>query len=74
MYVSYIATILHSEVPVIIVNNHLKVHPCKLCSNKYMIALTQLANTEIFAFIAVLIFKLLNCKVLFISRKVNRNC
>ena len=26
--------------------------------NKYMIALTQITNTEIFAFIAVLVFKL----------------
>ena len=34
-----------------------------------MIALTEIANTEIFAFIAVLVFKLLNRKVLFIYRK-----
>ena len=31
-------------------------------------------NTKIFAFIAVLVFKLLGCKVLFINRKDNRNC
>ena len=39
-----------------------------------MIALTQITNTEIFAFIAVLVFKLLTRKSLFISRKDNRNC
>ena len=38
-----------------------------------MIALTQATNTEIFAFIAVLAFKLLNRKVLFINRKDNGN-
>ena len=36
-----------------------------------MIALTQITNTEIFAFIAVLVFKLLSRKVLFINRKDN---
>ena len=39
-----------------------------------MIASTQITNTEIFAFIAVLVFKLLNSKVLFIKRKDNKNC
>ena len=39
-----------------------------------MITLTQIAKTEIFAVIAVLIFKLLSRKVLFINRKDNRNC
>ena len=34
-----------------------------------MIALTQKINTEIFAFIAVLVFKLLSRKGLFINRK-----
>ena len=34
-----------------------------------MIASTQITNTEIFAFIAVLVFKLLSTKFLFISRK-----
>ena len=52
----------------------LKVQSCKLYSSKYMIALTQTTNTEIFAFIAVLVFKLLSRKVLFINRKDNRNC
>ena len=37
-----------------------------------MIASTQIANTEIFAFIAVLVFKLLSRKVLFINRKDNK--
>ena len=39
-----------------------------------MIAPTQIKDSEIFAFIAVLVFKLLSCKVLFINRKRNRNC
>ena len=50
----------------------LKVQSCKLYINKYMITSTQTTNTEIFAFIAVLVFKLLSCKVLFINRKDNR--
>ena len=51
----------------------LKVHSCKLYNNKYMIASTQITNTEIFAFIAVLGFKLLSRKVFFINRK-ERDC
>ena len=39
----------------------------------HIIASTQITNTEIFAFIAILIFKLLNRKVLFINKKDNRN-
>ena len=39
-----------------------------------MIASTQIANTEIFAFITVLVLKLLSPKVLFTNRKDNRNC
>ena len=39
-----------------------------------MIALTKIANTETFASIAVLVFKILSCKLLFINRKNNRNC
>ena len=54
--------------------NWLKVRSCKLCNNKYVIASTEITNTEIFAFIAVLVFKLLSCKVLFLNRKDNRNC
>ena len=38
-----------------------------------MIPSTQITNTEIFAFIAVLVFKLLGCKGLFINGKDNRN-
>ena len=39
-----------------------------------MIALKQITNIEIFAFIAVLVFKLLSHKVLFIYKKDNTNC
>ena len=39
-----------------------------------MIASTQIISTEIFAFIAVLVFKLLSRKVLLINKKDNRNC
>ena len=39
-----------------------------------MINPTQVTNTEIFTFIAVLVFKLLNRNVLFINKKDNRNC
>ena len=38
-----------------------------------MIALTQIPNTEIFAVIAVLVFKLLNRRFFFINRKDKRN-
>ena len=38
-----------------------------------MIALTQITNTSIFAFMAVLFFQLLSRKVLFLNRKDNRN-
>ena len=44
---------------------YLKVQPCKLYNNKYMIVSTRITNTEIFAFIVVLVFKLLSHKVLF---------
>ena len=46
----------------------------QLCNNKYMITSTQITNTEIYAFIAALVFKLLRRKTLFINRKDNRNC
>ena len=39
-----------------------------------MIASTLITNTKIFAFIAVLVFKLFSRKVMFINRKDNRNC
>ena len=35
---------------------------------------TQITDNEIFAFIPVLVFKLLSRKVLFINRNDNRNC
>ena len=38
-----------------------------------MITSTQIANTEIFTFIAVLVCKLLSRKVLLKNRKGNRN-
>ena len=53
----------------------LKVQLRKLYNNKYVIASTQMTNTEIFAFIAVVVFKLMSHKVLFINRKGNnRSC
>ena len=52
----------------------LKIQSCKLYNDKYRIPSTQITNTEIFAFIAVLVFKLLSCKALLINRKDNRNC
>ena len=57
-----------------LINYLLKVQSCKLYNNKYVIALTQITNTEIFAFITVLVFELLSRKVLFTNRKDNRNC
>ena len=51
-----------------------KVLSCKLYNNQYIIASTQITSTVIFAFIAILVFKLLSYKVLFINRKDNRNC
>ena len=39
-----------------------------------MIASTQVTTTETFAFIAVLVFNLLNHNVLLNNRKDNRNC
>ena len=39
-----------------------------------MIASTKITNTEIFAFISVLLFELLSRKALFINKKGNRNC
>ena len=37
-----------------------------------MVASTQVTNTEVFAFIAVLFFKLFSHKVLFMNTKDNR--
>ena len=52
----------------------LKAQSWKLYNNKYMIALTQITNIEIFESIPVVVFKLFSRKVLFINRKDNRNC
>ena len=52
----------------------LKLQSCKFYNNKYTIVSTQITNTEIFTFIAALVFRLLSRKVLFINRKDNRNC
>ena len=52
----------------------LEVQSCKLYNNKCLIAFTQITKNAIFAIIAVLVFKLLGRKVLFINRKDNRNC
>ena len=41
--------------------------------NKFIIASTKIKNIENFTFIAVLVFKLLSRKVVFINRKDNRN-
>ena len=54
--------------------SHLKVQSWKLYNNRYMIALTQITNTEIFTLIAVLVFNLLSREVLFLNRNDNRNC
>ena len=51
----------------------LKGQSCKFNNDKYMIAPTQITNTNIFAFIAVLVLKL-KLKFLFVNRKDNRNC
>ena len=58
----------------ICLHSQLKVQSCKLYNNKYMITSTQITNIEIFAFKTVPVFELLNRRVLFINRKVNRNC
>ena len=52
----------------------LNVQSCKLDDDKYMIASTQITDTKIFAFIAILVFSLLSHKVLFINGKDDRNC
>ena len=54
--------------------SYLNVKPCILYNKKYMIASTQKTNTEIFTFISVLVFKLLNRKGLFLNRKNNKDC
>ena len=55
-------------------NPPLKVQSCKLYDNKYIITSTHITDTEIFAFPANLVSKLLNRKFLFINRQDNINC
>ena len=50
----------------------LKIQTWELYNNNYMMASTQITNTEIFAFIAVLVLKLLSF-VFFINREDNKN-
>ena len=52
----------------------LKLQSCKLYNYKYVNVSTEIANNEIFEFTALLVFKLMSRKVLFIKRKDNRNC
>ena len=47
--------------------------PWRELYNENIIALTQITNTEIFAFITRPVFKILIPKVLFINRKDKRN-
>ena len=47
----------------------LKIQLCKLYNNKYMTVSTQTKNTEIFAFIFVLVLKLLSPKVAYKQKK-----
>ena len=49
-----------------------KVQSCKLYNSKYVIASKQTTNTEIFAFIAVLVFQVI--EPIIINRRDNRNC
>ena len=58
----------------LILEKYLNVQSCKLYKSKYMIAPTQITNMDIFSLLAVLVFKLLSRKVLFINRKDYRNC
>ena len=51
----------------------LKLQLCKSYNEKYMFASTQITNSETFAFIAALVFKLLSRKVLFTNTKDNKN-
>ena len=51
-----------------------KVQSRKLYNDRYVIALAQITNTEIFPFKAVVVFNLLNHEVLFTNRKDSGNC
>ena len=61
--ISFVGPSLWNSLP------ELKAQSCKLYNDKYMIASTQIKNTEIFAFIAVLVFKLLSRKVFVYKHK-----
>ena len=50
----------------------LKVQLCKWYNNECMIASTKITNTEIFAVVAVLVFKLLSRKVLLINKNTQQ--
>ena len=52
----------------------LKVQSFKLYDNKYMIASTQITNTDISAFITVLVNKSLIRNDLFINKTNDKNC
>ena len=52
---------------------YLKVQSCKSYNDKCMVVSAQISNTDVFAFIAILVFNSLSRKVLFINRKENRN-
>ena len=52
----------------------LKVQLFRIYNTKYMIASTQITNTEVLIFIAVLVYTSLSRRVLFINKKDNRNC
>ena len=65
--------VLRNDTATADINMSIKIQSSKLYNNKYMIASTQITITGIFAFIGVLVFKLLSCKILFINRKDNRN-
>ena len=53
----------------VIYSKPLKIQSFKLNNITFMIVSTQITNTEIFAFIVVLVFKLLRLNVLFINIK-----
>ena len=66
--------ISHGTLLPLTLKTSLKTQSRKLYNNKYMIASTQITKTEIFAFTAVPVFKLLSCRVLFIKIKDNKIC
>ena len=51
-------------------SSYLKVQPCKLYNNKHIIASTQTTNIETFAYIAVLVFKLLSRESFVYKQKI----